>query len=638
MNKKITAISSILTFLTVLIFSVKSNAQNINIPEYWIHADSLRVRAIHVGDSSLLIGTTTTPGTIAAGANIIYSNNNAAIAIGRTGATGCPSGTTSTRSSFPGLAIGTTTATYMLHLHNSTGTTICQPNAGSFLHITNTSTGQNSTDGLRVGIPNSSVIAEVNQQSPNELQFLTNNANRMTIRGSAGLTQGFVGMGTNFTTPQYRLDVDDNINVNSNTATSTTTNFINSGYRIGGNLVLALPNDNLGRKNTFVGRTGNTNTGTGQQNTIVGYGSGSNLVNGADRNTFLGVESGNGTTNSYNTMIGYRAGYSNTSGIASTLIGYQAGYNNAINHSTFIGANAGFANTSGLQNTFIGTEAGATNTTNGDNTFTGFRCGTSNNGGEQNTFYGSLAGFNNTTGDNNTFLGKDAGSTNTSGSNNCYIGNHSGAPSAPPSPASTGSQNNFLGSSAGAHEITGDDNQQIGYMAGQSNSSGYRNVLIGTKSGAAIISNNDNIFIGHQSGQAFTGGNNNLLIGSNTSAANNISNAAAIGVNAQVRNSNQMILGDNGTNVGINLSNNFSGPQNSLEINSFPLTNTAITANANGGTGFSGLTLSDLSTASTPITNPGSGVLSVDGNGEVIYVNGGGTGGGFGQPCGSGGN
>ncbi|MEY2828841.1 MAG: hypothetical protein RIQ33_699, partial [Bacteroidota bacterium] len=30
--------------------------------------------------------------------------------------------------------------------------------------------------------------------------------------------------------------------------------------------------------------------------------------------------------------------------------------------------------------------------------------------------------------------------------------------------------------------------------------------------------------------------------------------------------------------------------------------------------------------------------LSVDGNGEVIYVNGGGTGGGFGQPCGSGGN
>ncbi|MBX7095306.1 MAG: tail fiber domain-containing protein, partial [Flavobacteriales bacterium] len=57
-------------------------------------------------------------------------------------------------------------------------------------------------------------------------------------------------------------------------------------------------------------------------------------------------------------------------------------------------------------------------------------------------------------------------------------------------------------------------------------------------------------------------------------------------------------------------------PQNTLHINS-PAANP--TTNA-GGT--SGLRFEDLTTATTPIANPGQGVLAVDANGNVIYVNG----------------
>ncbi|MBI3510710.1 MAG: hypothetical protein HY064_08600, partial [Bacteroidetes bacterium] len=74
------------------------------------------------------------------------------------------------------------------------------------------------------------------------LNFFTNNMQRITIVGLAGPTQGFVSIGNTFTTPLFRLDVQDNINVNPN--------FLNDGYRISGITVLQIP----GFRNTFVGR------------------------------------------------------------------------------------------------------------------------------------------------------------------------------------------------------------------------------------------------------------------------------------------------------------------------------------------------------------------------------------------------
>jgi hypothetical protein len=241
-----------------------------------------------------------------------------------------------------------------------------------------------------------------------------------------------------------------------------------------------------------------------------------------------------------------------------------------------------------------------------------------------------LAGFQNTTGINNTFVGKDAGSSNTTGQDNSYFGNHTGSFSG--IPISTGNRNNFFGRSAAAQEISGNDNQHIGFQAGQNNSRGNRNVLIGSNAGNAIVGNvaatidNDNIFIGHQSGFFFTGGNSNTFVGSNSgntaACTGAITNATSIGANSMVLNSNKMILGDNNTMVGIGLSNVAGGPQNKLEIND----------NINNG---SGLRFRQLTSTATPVANPGTGVLGVDVNGDVIYVNGGG---GFGQPCGAGGN
>jgi hypothetical protein len=43
------------------------------------------------------------------------------------------------------------------------------------------------------------------------INFFTNNVQRMTIRGQVGITQGFVGIGTNFTNPRSLLHINDGI-------------------------------------------------------------------------------------------------------------------------------------------------------------------------------------------------------------------------------------------------------------------------------------------------------------------------------------------------------------------------------------------------------------------------------------------
>jgi len=100
---------------------------------------------------------------------------------------------------------------------------------------------------------------------------------------------------------------------------------------------------------------------------------------------------------------------------------------------------------------------------------------------------------------------------------------------------------------------------------------------------------------------------------------------------AGVSNISRMIIkGTSTTNQGfVGIGSNFTDPQNTLEINS-----PALNATATGGS--SGLRFTDLRDGiSPPISpNPSQGVLSVDGNGDVIYVlEGGGTGTGFGAAC-----
>jgi hypothetical protein len=113
---------------------------SIKIPHGFIYADSMRCRVLHVGDSSLILGTNITPGTIAIGANFIKADNNAAICFGRHTGAGTLNG------NFPGVTIGTMLSSYKLHIHDD-GT-----NTTAWTHYTNTATGQSTNNGLLVGI------------------------------------------------------------------------------------------------------------------------------------------------------------------------------------------------------------------------------------------------------------------------------------------------------------------------------------------------------------------------------------------------------------------------------------------------------------------------------------------------------
>ncbi|MFM2223995.1 MAG: hypothetical protein RJA07_197 [Bacteroidota bacterium] len=314
-----TRIIVVLLLLTAFTKMIKAQTTdengNINIPTKWIHADSLRVRSIHVGDSSITIGgggtgwgagSTTTSGP----ANNNITCSNGVLNFGMTP----PLNFTNMS-----MNIGTQTTTYKLHLHDATN---ASNSVNPFIHFTNTPTGQLTTDGFKVGIA-SNGSADLIQSEALPMRFYLNLSGlqpilRMYMQGNGTTSDGFVAIGNSFNNPQFRLDVNDNINVNSNTATSTTTNFINSGYRLGGNLVLALPNDNVNAHNTFVGRSGNQLGNPGTNNTYLGFQAG--LVSSGitatacDYNTFIGVNSGVANITHWNTFLGGNLGQSNTTG------------------------------------------------------------------------------------------------------------------------------------------------------------------------------------------------------------------------------------------------------------------------------------------------------------------------------------
>jgi len=205
-----------------------------------------------------------------------------------------------------------------------------------------------------------------------------------------------------------------------------------------------------------------------------GFGGGEGTIN-----TFYGKGAGNSTNgdNDYDTFIGARAGYSNTTGGTNTFLGYEAGY----------------YNTTGFNNTFAGYIAGHTNTT-----------------GAHNTFLGSGAGYNNTTGYDNTFLGNGAGYWNTTGADNIFLGYLAGY-------SNTGSDNTFLGNYAGYSNTTGFENLFLGISSGYSNTTGYDNTFVGLGTGYTNTIGSGNVFLGYAAGYNETGSNKLYIDNSDTS-------------------------------------------------------------------------------------------------------------------------
>jgi len=196
-------------------------------------------------------------------------------------------------------------------------------------------------------------------------------------------------------------------------------------------------------------------------------------VTTSGKNLFIGVHAGNLTMGSTATET-YHASYN-------TLIGYDAGRSNTTGHSnTFVGVNVGYYNTTGYNNSFLGVSAGISNTEGHSNTFIGYDAGRSNNTGYYNAFFGMNAGRSNTTGNSNTFIGKDAGRSNTTGSSNTAVGYSAGRYLADGStPAQELSQSVFLGTNTKANGNTDANEIVIGYNA------------VGAGSNSVVLGNDD---------------------------------------------------------------------------------------------------------------------------------------------------
>jgi hypothetical protein len=134
----------------------------------------------------------------------------------------------------------------------------------------------------------------------------------------------------------------------------------------------------------------------------------------------------------------------------------------------------------------------------------------------------------------------------------------------------TGSGNSASGWEALAHDATGDNNTASGYQALYSNSTGNNNTATGylalvNSGGSGNVANgydalywnttgNNNTAVGYDAGSNngnYSTGSNNTFVGANTLTGNQLalSNATAIGANAEVLASNALVLGSiNGVN------------------------------------------------------------------------------------------
>jgi trimeric autotransporter adhesin len=329
----------------------------------------------------------------------------------------------------------------------------------------------------------------------------------------------------------------------------------------------------LSANNKFTG----TNTFTGNQ-TVNGNLSATGVVTGssyqigsylfafgsvANANAFLGFAGNTTMTGTANTASGVAALYSNTTGSANTATGVDAlQLNTTGGGNTATGYEALISNTTGGNNTATGADALQLNTTGGNNTATGFEALALNTTGQNNTATGSGALISNTTGANNTATGSEALNTNTTGPYNTATGVLALAVN------TTGPYNTATGFEALALNTTGPYNTATGYEALSSNTTANYNTASGTQAlytnttgeanladGALALYSNTtgagNTGVGADACYDNTTSNYVTCLGYSSSSSDGISNATAIGAHARVEQSNSLVLGAAGVNVGI---------------------------------------------------------------------------------------
>jgi len=150
-------------------------------------------------------------------------------------------------------------------------------------------------------------------------------------------------------------------------------------------------------------------------NTKLGYQAGLNIVSGAQYNTFIGYQAGlssvGGSTNTadYNTAVGYRSLYYNTTGYQNSAMGMNALLSNTTGiYNSAMGVNTLFSNTTGNYNAAMGMKTLFSNTTGNYNAAMGMYALLYNATGNYNVAMGYNALYSNTTGNYNLAMGMNA--------------------------------------------------------------------------------------------------------------------------------------------------------------------------------------------------------------------------------------
>ena len=190
----------------------------------------------------------------------------------------------------------------------------------------------------------------------------------------------------------------------------------------------------------------------------------------------------------------------------------------------------------GLYNTFLGASSGnpgGMSANTGDNVGVGERALSSLTTGGSNTVAGGQVAQRITTGSNNVAIGDLALNSATTDSQEVAIGR--GALQASFNSSSQGNTSNTaVGDQALNQLVVGNGNTAVGSQA-----------LAQTNHGSAAVANNT--AMGSNAGSRNTTGQNNTFVGasagSGTTTSANLTNATAIGYNAQVAQSNSLVLG-----------------------------------------------------------------------------------------------
>ncbi len=341
------------------------------------------------------------------------------------------------------------------------------------------------------------------------------------------------------------------------------------------------------------------------------------LLNNTDRGNLVaigdsalmnnGIGAISSTFSRYNTAVGSKALYANTTGSVNTAIGFESlknnttGQNNTASGSwallnngeginnTATGVEALKNNTWGSDNTAIGVAALGSNTTGAFNTSVGSTSLAFNNNGYYNTAAGYNSAFHNTSGYSNVAIGSFSLFYNSTKSNLVAIGDSALFNNGLGAATNEAIRNTAVGSKALYSNTTGSYNNALGYLALYSNSSGNynnayghtalennttgiynaafghgalvtnntgsRNTAYGSLTMTANAGGSQNTSLGYQSMNSNTTGNANVAVGGSALTGNLTgSNNTAVGYNADVSANNL----NNATAIGYNASVNAS--------------------------------------------------------------------------------